>query len=51
MRPTRSVVVCLLIVCVTLIALTLLTRRNLCEVKIRTDRQEVAAKLACEPVD
>jgi len=50
MRPTRSVVICLLIVCVTLIALTLLTRRNLCEVKIRNDRQEVAAKLACEPV-
>ncbi|WP_435930673.1 Hok/Gef family protein [Dryocola sp. BD613] len=40
---------CLLIVCITLVALTLLTRRNLCEVKIRNDTQEVAAKLACEP--
>ncbi|WP_308738507.1 Hok/Gef family protein [Buttiauxella sp. A111] len=47
MKPTKTVVICLLIVCVTLIAITLLTRRNLCEVKIRNDKQEVAARLAC----
>ncbi|WP_202305291.1 Hok/Gef family protein [Dryocola clanedunensis] len=47
MKPTKSVVLCLLIVCVTIIVITLLTRRNLCEVKIRSDNQEVVAKLAC----
>ncbi|MCE0827795.1 Hok/Gef family protein [Buttiauxella sp. A2-C2_NF] len=47
MKPTKTVVICLLIVCLTLIAITLLTRRNLCEVKIRNDKQEVAARLAC----
>lgn len=48
MKPTKTVVLCLLIVCATLITITLLTRRNLCEVKIRNDQQEVMAKLACE---
>ncbi|EPF20387.1 Hok/gef family protein [Cedecea davisae DSM 4568] len=47
MKHRELVFGCLLIICITLIALTLLSRSDLCEVKMKNDNQEIIAKLAC----
>ncbi|MBU4681722.1 Hok/Gef family protein [Cedecea davisae] len=46
MKHRELVFGCLLIICITLIALTLLSRSDLCEVKMKNDKQEIIAKLA-----
>lgn len=46
--PQKPLVWCLLIVCVTVLAFTLLTRNSLCELRIRDGNKEVAAILAYE---
>lgn len=46
--PQRPVVWCLLIVCVTILAFTFLTRGSLYELRMRDGTKEVAATLACE---
>jgi protein HokB len=43
-----SLVWCLFIVCVTILAFTLLTRDSLCELRIRDGNKEVAAFMAYE---
>ncbi|MDZ5641662.1 type I toxin-antitoxin system Hok family toxin (plasmid) [Enterobacter sp. A103] len=41
---------CLLIVCVTILVFTLLTRQTLYELRIRDGDREVAASMACKSV-
>ncbi len=48
MKPQNSVIWCLLIVCLTILAFTLLTRHSLYELRIRDGSKEVAAVMACE---
>ncbi len=46
--PRSSLVWCVLIVCLTLLILTYLTRKSLCEIRYRDGRREVAAFMAYE---
>ncbi|MCT2387128.1 type I toxin-antitoxin system Hok family toxin [Erwinia pyrifoliae] len=48
MKPQSSVTWCLVIVCLTILAFTLLTRHSLYELRIRDGIREVAAVMACE---
>ncbi|EJR0236057.1 TPA: type I toxin-antitoxin system Hok family toxin [Enterobacter hormaechei] len=48
MKPQNSVIWCLIIVCLTILAFTLLTRHSLYELRIRDGSREVAAVMACE---
>jgi protein HokB len=45
----NTLVMCLLIVCMTILAFTLLTRQSLYELRIRDGNKEVAASMACKP--
>ena len=44
-QPTTRIV---LIIAVTLIALSLINRKSLCEIRFRSGSLEVAARLACK---
>jgi len=46
--PRSTVVWCVLIVCLTLLAFTYLTRKSLCEIRLKDGNREVAAVLAYE---
>lgn len=46
--PRSSVTWCVLIVCLTLLIFTYLTRSRLCEVRLKDGSREVAAVLAYE---
>ncbi|EJF0241851.1 type I toxin-antitoxin system Hok family toxin [Enterobacter kobei] len=46
--PRSPAIWCLLIVCLTLLIFTWLTRSTLCEVRVRDGEREVAAFLAYE---
>ncbi|KAA1049556.1 type I toxin-antitoxin system Hok family toxin [Pseudocitrobacter sp. 73] len=48
MKQRDTLVLCVFIVCVTLLIFTYLTRSSLCELRIRDEHREVAAFLACE---
>lgn len=49
MKSSRNtLILCLLIVCLTLLIFTSLTRKKLCEVRYRDGAREVAAFMACE---
>lgn len=48
MKRQNSVIWCLLIVCMTILAFTLLTRHSLYELRIRDGNREVAAVMAYE---
>lgn len=45
---SKHLVLCVLIVCLTILAFTLLTRKSLYELRIRDGNKEVAASLACQ---
>lgn len=45
---SNTFVVCLLIVCMTILAFTLMTRKTLYELRIRDGEKEVAASMACK---
>lgn len=47
MTPLKTVLGIVLIVCLTIVIFTFINRGNLCELSIKSGRQEVAAKLAC----
>lgn len=47
--PQQPVVWCVLIVCITLLIFTFLTRKSLCEIRLKDGQREVAAQLAYEP--
>ncbi len=46
--PQQPVIWCVLIVCLTLLIFTYLTRSRLCEVRLKDGNREVAATLAYE---
>lgn len=46
--PHNSLVWCLLIVCITILAFTLITHKSLCELRLKDGNKEVAAILAYE---
>ncbi|EIP3952743.1 type I toxin-antitoxin system Hok family toxin [Salmonella enterica] len=46
--PRSPVIWCVLIVCLTLLAFTYLTRKSLCEIRLKDGEREVAATLAYE---
>lgn len=47
--PQQPAVWCVFIVCVTLLIFTFLTRKSLCEIRLKDGQREVAAQLAYEP--
>ncbi|MDY0969697.1 Hok/Gef family protein [Siccibacter turicensis] len=49
MKRHTFVMVIVLVVCLTILAIVLLTRPSLCEIRIRHGHHEVAARLAYEP--
>ncbi len=48
MLPQNTLVWCLLIVCITVLAFTLITHTSLCELRLKDGNKEVAAILAYE---
>ncbi|HAV8296991.1 TPA: type I toxin-antitoxin system Hok family toxin [Escherichia coli] len=46
--PRNALIWCILIVCITLLIFTGLTRNRLCEVRLKDGEREVAASLAYE---
>lgn len=46
--PQNSLVWCLLIVCITVLAFTFITHKSLCELRLKDGKKEVAAILAYE---
>ncbi|MDN0104180.1 type I toxin-antitoxin system Hok family toxin [Yersinia bercovieri] len=46
--PQNTFVYCLLIVCITVLAFTLITHKSLCELRLKDGNKEVAAILAYE---
>ena len=48
MKQYKAMLVALIILCVTTIMVVLVTRKDLCEVRIRTDQTEVAVFTAYE---
>ncbi|AVR03927.1 type I toxin-antitoxin system Hok family toxin [Pluralibacter gergoviae] len=47
MKPKNTVVWCLIIVCLTILAFTLLTRHSLYELRFRDGSREIAAMMDC----
>lgn len=47
MKRPQPIIRALLIIAMTIIAVTLITRRSLCEIRYRNGSQEVAARLDC----
>ncbi|WP_421356377.1 Hok/Gef family protein [Pseudocitrobacter faecalis] len=48
MKQYKAMLIALIILCVTTILVVLVTRKDLCEVRIRTDQTEVAVFTAYE---
>ncbi|POT99659.1 small toxic polypeptide [Escherichia sp. ESNIH1] len=46
--PRNALIWCVLIVCLTLLIFTWLTRKSLCEIRYRDGSREVAASMAYE---
>ncbi|QCR34628.1 Hok/Gef family protein [Nissabacter sp. SGAir0207] len=44
----KSVVICLVVICITLLVFTWITRSSLCEIKVKQDTTEVAVKMDYE---
>ena len=49
MTPLKTALGIVVIVCLTRVIFTFITRGRLCEFSIKSEHQEVAAKLACNP--
>lgn len=47
MTPLKTMLGIVLIVCLTIVIFTFINRGRLCELSIKSEHQEVAAKLAC----
>ena len=50
MKQSKAMVVALIVICITAILAVLVTRKDLCEVRIRTAQTEVAVFTAYESV-
>lgn len=48
--PQKLVVTALIVVCITVLVFTWMTRKTLCEIRIRSGQTEVAAMMAYESV-
>ncbi len=49
MKQQKSMLIALIVICLTVIVTALVTRKDLCEVRIRTGQTEVAVFTAYEP--
>ena len=49
MKQQKAMLVALIVICLTVIVTALVTRKDLCEVRIRTGQTEVAVFTAYEP--
>ncbi|MBW4222365.1 Hok/Gef family protein [Enterobacter roggenkampii] len=49
MTPLKTALGIVVIVCLTIVIFTFITCGRLCEFSIKSEHQEVAAKLACNP--
>lgn len=49
MKQQKAMLIALIVICLTVIVTVLVTRKDLCEVRIRTDQAEVAVFTAYEP--
>ncbi|WP_426768326.1 Hok/Gef family protein [Erwinia aphidicola] len=49
MKQHKAIFIALIILCMTAMAAVLVSRKDLCEFRIRTDTTEVAAFMACDP--
>lgn len=47
MTPLKTVLGIVFIICLTIVIFTFINRGELCELTIKSEHQEVAAKLAC----
>ncbi|MFT2788670.1 Hok/Gef family protein [Serratia sp. T13T92] len=45
--PQKLLVLCLIVICVTLIAVIWITRDSLCQLRVRQGTTEIAAILSC----
>ncbi len=51
MKQQKAMLIALIVICLTVIVTALVTRKDLCEVRIRTGQTEVAVFTAYEPRD
>ncbi|EEC9558773.1 type I toxin-antitoxin system Hok family toxin [Escherichia coli] len=49
MKQQKAMLIALIVICLTVIVTALVTRKDLCEVRIRTGQTEVAVFTAYEP--
>ncbi|EET7641600.1 type I toxin-antitoxin system Hok family toxin [Escherichia coli] len=49
MKQQKAMLIALIVICITVIVTALVTRKDLCEVRIRTGQTEVAVFTAYEP--
>ncbi|EEW8060295.1 type I toxin-antitoxin system Hok family toxin [Escherichia coli] len=49
MKQQKAMLIALIVICLTVIVTALITRKDLCEVRIRTGQTEVAVFTAYEP--
>ena len=49
MKQQKAMLITLIVICLTVIMTALVTRKDLCEVRLRTDQTEVAVFTAYEP--
>ncbi|PGF58230.1 hypothetical protein BMR19_23940 [Escherichia coli] len=49
MKQHKAMIVALIVICITAVVAALVTRKDLCEVRIRTGQTEVAVFTAYEP--
>ena len=49
MKQQKAMLIALIVICLTVIVTALVTRKDLCEVRIRTGQPEVAVFTAYEP--
>ncbi|MCE3116163.1 type I toxin-antitoxin system Hok family toxin [Enterobacter sp. ASE] len=50
MKQQKTLLIALIVICITAIMAVLVTRKDLCEVRLRTGQTEVAVFTAYEPV-
>ncbi|HHI2551374.1 TPA: Hok/Gef family protein [Klebsiella aerogenes] len=50
MKQQKAIIIALIVICITVIMAVLVTRKDLCEVRIRIGHTEVAVFTAYEPV-
>ncbi|EDT6886795.1 type I toxin-antitoxin system Hok family toxin [Salmonella enterica subsp. enterica] len=49
MKQQKAILIALIVICITVVMAVLVTRKDLCEVRIRTGQTEVAVFTAYEP--